>query len=155
MSRKPVLMVAALSLAFFSSRCGSPVSPEGSAGIYVLDEINGDPLPAVSTAHEFGVTEILADTLWFETNGTGMRHVTYRSTGTGAESQTYRSEDPFSYALSSERIEIAFECRDVIIHQGSVGMASCVAPPHFVGTIEHDGLRGEDLHENRMRYRHL
>lgn len=155
MSRKPVLVVAALSLAFLSSGCGSPVGPEGSAGIYVLEQINGDPLPAVTTAHEFGVTEILADTLWLETDGTGMRHVTYRSTETGAGSQTYRSEDPFTYTLNIEGLEIAFECRDVILLQRSVGMASCIAPPHFVGTIEPDGLRGEDLLENLMRYRRL
>lgn len=127
--------------------CGSPVAPEGAAGRFVLETVDGEPLPAVMVTHDHGATYILADTVWLATDGIGERHTTYRTTDYQA-SNVYRSENPFTYVRDGTGIRITFDCNDVTIMA-----ASCVAPPHMVGNVGATRMVLRDLHDNWLRYR--
>lgn len=138
-------------LLLLSLGCSGALTGPAPEGRFVLQSIDGDPVPAVWVAHAAGVTEILADTLWLDTASRGSRSVIYRSTEAGGTPNTYRAEESFTHTRVDGRIEISIDCRDVIVRT-----ASCVAPPHMVGRIdEADALVVEAFNGRRMRYRRI
>ena len=104
--------------------------PSSVARVYVLRTVAGEALPAVLLDNEHATIVSLADTIWLEADGSGVEVATERSTdkGSGMEPIVRRDERPFTYRLERDRIEIDFECNDVIIR-------SCVAPPHLLGAL--------------------
>lgn len=144
MTPRPLLLTVCL--LFAAAGCSSPLET-APAERFALQSIDGEPLPAVWTAHEAGTTEILADTLALDGNGRGMRSVTYRSTDAHGQETIERAEETFSYEFSLGAIEIAFDCNDVIIR-----MASCVAPPHMIGRADAERLEVIAFNARQMRY---
>ena len=114
-----------------------PVSlPEQRSGsTYVLRSVAGTPIPAPLVEREDLTIVILADTLWLRADGTGLKGVVerYIDHTTGAAGELLASEHPFTWQERSGRLEVAFECRDVILRQ-------CLAPPHYVGSIGGSGI---------------
>ncbi|HJR16382.1 MAG TPA: hypothetical protein VJ808_05970 [Gemmatimonadales bacterium] len=114
---------------------GPSESPGLTARMYVLRSIAGERLPAVLLDNEYVTIISLADTLWLAPEGSGREIATERSLDKGSTEGPIvrRDERPFAYGTSRNRIEIAFECNDVIIR-------SCSAPPHLKGVLTETGL---------------
>ena len=139
----PSLLLALL------SACHSVVGMEEVAGVYVLESVNGSPPPAVWSQNQFVTVEVLADTIWLFSDGRGVQRVAHRYRRRGEAERTERTENPFDYTLPDGRLEISFECRDVIL------LSSCAAPPHAVGRFSGDRLRLTAFFDNEVVYRRL
>lgn len=109
---------------------GPSPRPSGIARMYVLRSVAGDELPAVLLDNEHATIVTLADTIWLEADGSGIEVATERSTDKASAQGpiTRRDERPFTYGIDRDRIEVDFECNDVIIR-------SCLAPPHLRGVL--------------------
>ena len=109
---------------------GPRATPSATGRMYVLRTVAGEPVPAALIDNEYATIVTLADTLWLEADGTGVEVATERSTDKASgDAPVVRSDArPFSYAFVGRRIEVSFECNDVIIR-------SCAAPPHYLGTL--------------------
>ena len=136
--RTSMLCTLALSV-FSSSACrhtetdptpGPSQAPSPMARMYVLRTVAGAELPAVLVDNEHAEIVSLADTIWLEADGSGLEVAVERSTDKAAETApvTRRDERPFSYSLDRGRIEVGFECNDVVIR-------SCSPPPHLRGVL--------------------
>jgi hypothetical protein len=104
--------------------------PSATASAYVLRTVAGDPVPAVLVDNEHVTIVTLADTVWLEADGTGVEVATERTTdkASGAPAVVRTDARPFTYEVARGRIDVSFECNDVIIR-------SCVAPPHYQGAL--------------------
>ena len=109
---------------------GPVAGPGVTAATYVLRHVAGEPLPAVLLDNEHATIVALADTLYLESDGSGLQVAVERSTdkGSGASPVVRRDERPFTYSIAGSRISVSFECNDVIIR-------SCAAPPHLGGVL--------------------
>lgn len=108
---------------------GPSLGPGSSASMYVLRKVAGDPLPAALVDNEHATVLSLADTIWLEPGGSGVEVAIERSTDKGtASTVVYRDERRFSYQLDRNKIQVSFECNDVIIR-------SCSPPPHLFGVL--------------------
>lgn len=105
-------------------------APSATARIYVLRTVAGVPVPAPLIDNEHVTIVTLADTIWLEADGTGVEVVTERTTDKASGDPTVVRTDArtFGYSVAGGRIEVSFECNDVIIR-------SCSAPPHYQGTL--------------------
>jgi hypothetical protein len=112
--------------------------------MYVLRTVAGDPLPTALIDNEYATIVTLADTVWLEADGSGVEVATERSTdkSSGTPPVVRTDARPFSYSLAGSRIEVSFECNDVIIR-------SCLAPPHYRGRLTDERL----ALESAMAYR--
>jgi hypothetical protein len=126
----PVLLLLACGYTDPAPPSGPREVPSATARIYVLRTVAGDPVPAVLVDNEHVTIVTLADTVWLEADGTGIEVATERSTdkASGATPVVRTDARPFSYGLAGGRIEVSFECNDVIIR-------SCIAPPHYQGGL--------------------
>lgn len=133
---RSVVVIAALA----AFGCSEKQEPTGTAELrrsetYVLRTIDGDPVPAVFNDSEIATERLLADTLILDHGGTGrevqLREVLDKTTGV---MNTYTVTNDLTFSVQDGRIEIAYECNDVII------FASCIAPPHLVGVVGSTGL---------------
>jgi hypothetical protein len=132
-----------------------PVSvPELRTGsAYVLRSVAGTPPPAPLVEREDLTVVVLADTLWLHADGTGVQGIVVERVTdhtSGAAGETFAEERPFTWAVTDGRVEIALECRDVILRQ-------CIAPPHYTGPITPGGLTLRSLlHDpNPLRYERI
>ncbi|HEX8691952.1 MAG TPA: hypothetical protein VF746_06015 [Longimicrobium sp.] len=150
MIRSFVRSLAALSLLLAATQCDSPTGPLEAPAAFELRTVDGDALPAVWVENEFVKTEVLAETLYLYGDGTGLQRATYRSTRPGQAPETYTSESRLEYTLDGARLEITFECRDVVIRP-----AVCLAGPHAVGLASDDVLRLATFFENSVVYRRV
>lgn len=121
--------------------CSPEREPTGSVALrlsetYVLRTIAGEAVPAVFTDHEFSTQRIVADTLVLAGGGTGREvqvlAVLDKTTG---ELATHTDTLDLTFTVDDGRIEIAYECNDVIIV-----FASCIAPPHLAGDVASTGI---------------
>lgn len=126
----PVLIVLACGQSDPVPPTGPRATPSATARMYVLRTVAGEPVPAPLIDNEYATIVTLADTVWLEPGGTGVEVATERSTdkASGAPPVVRTDARPFSYGLAGGRIEVSFECNDVIIR-------SCSAPPHYRGTL--------------------
>jgi len=109
---------------------GPREGPSATARIYVLRTVAGNPVPAVLVDNEHATIVTLADTVWLEADGTGVEVATERSTdkASGAPPVVRTDARPFSYGTARGRIDVSFECNDVVIR-------SCSPPPHYRGAL--------------------
>jgi hypothetical protein len=123
--------------------CGDPTAPLNTSGTYALVRIAGDALPAQAFENEFVRVASIADTLRFNSDGTG-------STVTVDElvllnptraPEVVRFEAAFHYVVAGARVEISFDCGP---------LASCVAPPHMVGRLTDTGIRFDFVLQSRV-----
>ena len=100
---------------------------DGAPGIYVLRSIAGVPVPAVLVSHESYHAVMTADTIFLHADGTGATSSTKRVTEeVPAGERTAREQTGFTYKLTGSRLTAEIPCPP---------LASCLAPPHYTGTI--------------------
>lgn len=105
---------------------------------YVLQLVDGQPLPAAYAPNPCSDLLVIADTMVFASNGVGALRSVVEFT-TGAVDPVTCAGDPsaprqrqtwalaFTYRRTGAHIEVSLECSD---------LASCIAPPHFTGRFE-------------------
>ncbi len=134
-----------LLLAPAGCRHGEPLNPDLGAprvpATYVLRSAGGAAVPVVWISNESVTITVVADTMRLREGGQGRRVLVeeYREE-TPPAPRMHREAGRFDYTRRGDRIEISLPCAD---------MASCVAPPHFVGRITPDGL----VFEQALNYR--
>lgn len=133
-SRLAVLLAALLSTSVLTA-CSDPIGPSDVAGMYVLERIGSDALPAVYQSDQYSRLQILADTLRLNEDGSGRRTglLAYEALQGGDDSNgEVPVADEFTFQVVRGRIEIAFACDDT---------SACVAPPHFIARLKDGGLQ--------------
>ncbi len=123
-SRVSSRLAAALLLAVSGLSCESSTGPDEVAAEFVLVSLASQSLPA-SPGHGSDLM-VMADTLRLFEDGTGQRRMWYTS---GSLRVLMVSRDALTWRTVEDRLEVSFPCDD---H----ALASCIAPPHLVGTIE-------------------
>lgn len=109
----------ALLLTFGACRHGfGPITGD----TFVLRSVSGDELPAPYAPNPQSPTLVIADTLVFGDNQIGEQRAVYENADGGRWSARTR----FTYERVGDRIEISYVCAD---------NASCIAPPHHIGTL--------------------
>ena len=126
----PALLLLACGHSEPGPQTGPREIPSATAKTYVLRTVAGNPVPAVLVDNEHVTIVTLADTVWLEADGTGVEVATERTTdkASGAPAVVRRDARPFTYGVAGGRIDVSFECNDMIIR-------SCVAPPHYQGAL--------------------
>lgn len=130
-----------LALLIPSHACGGPAGPDAEArlvgddvAVFALHSVGGDALPAIAVDNGHVRITILADTIRLRADGIAERHVVERMlsiTGLPRGEKVRTSTQRFTYRTEGERFAGEFGCPD---------FASCVAPPHFTGTLEPGAL---------------
>lgn len=126
----------AVGAAALTAGCDDPLRPSEVAGVYVLREVAGDPLPAVELSNESFTIRVLADTLVLEGDGRGTRvrvEEVISAEGPGPVVPV-RDESGFEFRTPDDRIEITLDCPNEVL-------ALCAAGPHLVARRTGDGLR--------------
>ena len=126
----PVLLLLACGHSQPGPPTGPREAPSAMARTYVLRTVAGNPVPAVLVDNEHVTIVALADTVWLEADGTGVELSTERTTdkASGAPPVVRTDARPFTYGVAGGRIDVSFECNDVIIR-------SCSPPPHYRGVL--------------------
>lgn len=133
-SRLSLLPAVLLSTSVLAA-CSDPIGPSDVAGMYVLERIGSDALPAVYQSDEYFRLKILADTLWLNEDGSGRRTalLAYEALQGGDDSNgEVPVADEFTFQVVRGRIEIAFACDDTSV---------CAAPPHFLARLKDGRLQ--------------
>jgi hypothetical protein len=119
-------ILLALSGAFLVVACGrdtAGVLPRLSA-TYVLETVNGDPLPSAAPSGNTGRIVRIADTLVFSANGGADRHLTIQFVGlsTATPDTTIHTVEPLAYRIDGDRL--------------TIGVRSCPPNANCVGPSE-------------------
>lgn len=172
MRRSRIALVLPLLPALFAAGCESnPLKPEELAGEYVLQSVNGDPLPAATYADGTVSFHVLADTLRLGADGAGSQvYVSRRDWADPAKPDDVSiTTSPLGYRLSGRRIAVTFSCPTLfdvgqrtraggparsLIGGDSVLGTSCLPGPHLIGQLDGATLVISDG-RNEMRYRRL
>ena len=101
---------------------------------WVLRSVDGEAVPTVVADNDFVRTTVLADTIRLALDGIGERRyvehtVSFRALPPGEA--TYRRTERFTYTVEDGTFSADFECPE---------FASCIAPPHLVGTLSSDSV---------------
>lgn len=133
---RPIGLLAGVLLA--AAGCSS-AEPRPTSGEFVLQTVNGEPLPAIVLQGEFATVTMLADTILLFEDGTGLRiqrrHVDDDIVEVPDPGPLRRDVMEFTYRYVDNRFELEYPCP---------GLALCVAPPHFVGEFSGAGLVGQE-----------
>ena len=105
---------------------------DGPPGIYVLRSVAGQALPTVLVSHEWYHAVIAADTFFLHADGTGAASTTKRVTQDPKDGEQISLERAaFRYTVANSRLTAEIPC---------FGLAICLAPPHYTGTLTADAL---------------
>lgn len=172
MRRSRIALVLPLLPALFAAGCESnPLKPEELAGEYVLQSVDGDPLPAVTYDDGLLSFHLLADTLRLGADGAGSQvHVSRRDWADPARpDDVSTSTSTLGYRLSGRRIAVTFNCPTLfdagrrtrdggaarsLVGGDSVLGTSCLPGPHLIGRLDGAALVVSDG-RSEMRYRRL
>ena len=113
-----------------STACDSPSEPAPTlnANGYVLQSIDGVPLPAPWAPSGTVTSRMRSATLTLHEGGTGTWHAVIEETPGGA---TITEDRDLTYVLDGTHLEISYQCND---------LGSCIAGPHLVGSLTSHGL---------------
>jgi hypothetical protein len=112
--------------------CDSDSTEPGTSDLFVLRTVSGNPLPVALMVGDYTNIDILADTIRFGLNGTGVEvFVTKTTYADDPVGEVNRLERPFQYRMVNGTIEIEFPCPGL-----AANTASCIAPPHYRGRLE-------------------
>ena len=115
--------------------CVEPLSPDNVKGLYVLQSVGANPLPALMPTTGNWQYRVVADTVVLRKDGSGV-HVRWSQSfqsGT-AEPAPTRWEIGLGYRIAGSDIEITMICPP---------NALCTAGPHMIARRDGDGLRVE------------
>jgi hypothetical protein len=99
---------------------------------YVLVQVAGQPMPATIVVGDNMSVEIIGDTLRFGADGRGTEiFVSRQNYPDQPPGDPVREERTFQYRKSGNTLEIHFPCPDL----GPGNTASCIAPPHYRGSV--------------------
>ncbi len=127
-------LLAVLALVFIAGCDDDGTSPRLSVApdSYVLVRVAGQPVPATIVVGDYTSVEIVGDTMSFGPDGGGtevfVSRPTYPNQPPGDPVREYRT---FQYRRVGNVIEIEFPCPDL----AAGNTASCIAPPHYRGSI--------------------
>ena len=122
MKRFSVMFRALVALLIVSACDNDPLAPL-SGDQYVLRSIAGVSLPAPYAPNPDHNERIVADTLAFQSNGSGMRRTVYEGNPDPAARRL--EESTFNWIGQGDRVEITFTCPPD---------ALCIQGPHLAGT---------------------
>ena len=125
---------AVLALCTLMAACSDPIGPSDVAGVYELELIDGEPLPAVLFSNEYYIVRVLSDTITLRADGTGTISGVqeFESLQEGVESEGPRArETQIRFGVRNNRIDIEFLCPP---------NALCTQGPHIVAWKTSDGL---------------
>ena len=137
-TRQLLRAAAALAFGTFATSCGDSFGPEDVAGMYVLQRVGADALPATVT-RETRALEILADTLWLERDGKARVVQVHVFHSPGMPEELQRWEWRIETTIRDGAIEYVDPCR-------GDPLASCAAPP-FTRATRQDGTLVATPHE--------
>ena len=130
-AQKLLIVLAAL----LAQGCGESLSPRDVLGIYVLERVADDPLPAVVHSNEDVIVRVVAETLYFASTTRGtFSTVREAEPATGESPSPAGYETGFGFQVIDDRIEVGFDCPI---------NALCVAPPQLVLRRISEGLRAD------------
>jgi hypothetical protein len=99
---------------------------------YALVRVAGQPMPATIIIGDNTSIEIVGDTMRFGTDGRGTQIFVSRQTFPNQPpGDPVREERTFQYRKTGNVLEIDFPCPDL----GAGNTASCIAPPHYRGSV--------------------
>lgn len=130
MSRRLALLACSL----FVLGCSDSLGPEDVAGLYALERIGSEPLPAVLFETEYGIVRVESETILLRADGTGTISGVQESIpwqdGHSATGPVW-TERVIRFRTVAGRIEIEFVCAP---------NESCLLGPHMVARRTTDGL---------------
>jgi hypothetical protein len=106
--------------------CKSSLSPKGE--LFVLQSIEGVPLPAAYAENRNLNLRIIADSLWLTSLTAGERRTRFEVDAAG---KTQMNVEKFDYVRSGDHIEISLRCPP---------NALCIRPPHMVGMLTQESF---------------
>jgi len=113
--------------------CTDSAGPGDTSGIFVLTQVQQDPLPAVLAENPYFVIRVFSDTIRLGENGTGrisgVRESVPLQGGTGEGPVHLRTA--LHYRMSGSQIEMDFDCP---------ANADCIPGPHLIGNRSGDQL---------------
>lgn len=148
MGRSRLSLVIPSLLALLAAGCDSdPVAPRQVAAEYVLQSVNGGPLPAEKFDNGTFSFVLLSETLRPEEDGSGIQESVHRTDFADPAKPDHRSDSLFrlTYRLLGDRLEVSFYCPPE---------ALCTGGPHLVGRMDGAALVLTDLNGDEYRYRH-
>jgi len=118
MKRLSLILILAAALG-----CSKDESPLGR-DFYALQTVAGVPLPAPYAPNASYNGLLVADSIAFREDGTGLRHWVYQDENSTAR---HALEEELNWSRDGNSIAITFVCPPT---------ALCIAGPHFAGTID-------------------
>ena len=124
--------------------CGDTLSPGDVNGMYVLQTVGANPVPALLPTSSNWQHRVVADTLVLRKDGSGVQVRWSQSFQVGtAEPAPARWEMGLGYRIVGSTIEITMICPP---------NALCAAGPHMIARRDGDGLR-VDAEATVLRYK--
>ena len=148
MRRSRISRVLPSLLALLAAGCDSdPVAPRQVAAEYVLQSVNGAPLPAERFDNGTFSFILLTEVLRLERDGSGTHESVHRTDFADPAKPDQRTDSlfPVTYLLRGDRLEVSFYCPP---------NALCTEGPHLVGRMDGAALVLTDVNGDEYRYRH-
>lgn len=127
--------LAILAFSLFALGCSDPLAPDDVDGLYVLQRIGSEALPATLFENECYALRVISEAILLRSNGTGTISGV-QQTMSCQDGDTARVarwvEKPIRFQVVGGRIEIEFVCGPNEL---------CIAPPHVVAHRTSAGLR--------------
>jgi hypothetical protein len=113
--------------------CSSPAGPGDAPGIFVLTQVQQDPLPTVLSENEYFAVRVFSDTIRLREDGTGSISGVRESVPLqgGSSAGPIHIANGLHYRVVDGRIEIEFDCPP---------LATCIAGPHLIADRQGDHL---------------
>jgi hypothetical protein len=125
---KMKLLISGLALAAFA--CSDPAAPV-SGRTFVLTSVDAHALPAAAWQGDTFTAMLIADTLRFDSDGTGSEVVVYRFDSTGPLEEPGQTERlHIEWTQTGSTIQFVIECDPTTL---------CLRAPALTGTIGSDG----------------
>lgn len=125
--------------------CADPLGPDDFAGVYLLEDVAGEPLPAVLIEHDSFRFHVHSDELILNPDRIGRRVTTGLADLMDGEgpSQDVRWEAELVFRVVGRRIEVEVVCPPN-------ALMLCTPPPHLVARRVAGGLRVESAQGERV-----
>jgi hypothetical protein len=120
--------------------CGLTSGPALSGDAYALRSVAGEELPARHAPNPASASRVVLATLILGEGNIGEQRAVYEAPDTPRWTVT----TAFTYVRSGSRLEVSFVCDD---------HASCIPPPHYVGTVTADEVVIEESNVSRVPLR--